>query len=998
MPQRGTIPTTLDILRRYPEITIEYAGIEEILKHGIQGDYFYNLHGEIYPIVLEEAIYSFFSRGGGLLHIGGLPFDTAVKFQDGNWIEVVRTLGDIRNHEGWGNLEMPIDVFRARLGIVTFDPPYPEGTFECRQEFDPDMIGNISFQGNFPRRGVNFSTTIPLEIFKPELTLIDSRSYHGRPICRETITAGWVNTPNGEHYLSTLQLVKYFGNPYQKDQTVLCHPWVVFCGEMESELPMEIYDGIYRWMCSEANLKEIELESATVHRGETVHPSVALTGPLPDGWEIAAYCAEQTKKDYQMNRSIAWHPCKVSCQEKNWKVDIAWKENSLLQPIRFVLLDQNQKIRDFVESAVVCWDSEIVKHTRRFQVNGCYFDELSDDQVIESSRWVSGTNWQDRHQYVLTWHNPNPLRVAKDAYDMNTHGMTFVRTHYFMPGWFRVMPGEVFDEAYHNFYQAFETGPEISERHLRALEAHVMLFSEFGLIFMPTVYTQTGADMGNPAHWTQSSRMTRVRTYRTAQKAFANQMMERFGDCVSISWDICNEMNVSMNEASDWLSDMRTVFGKKNQILGIGTYTSDDSIALGESADWHSIHTPCCKTYNVFRTGKPCLLQEAWVPTSCVAEGEEDLEKVMNKSIAWTLQFGGSGFMPWNWNMRHTNCRYQGGFVDYWDLELGCAVHPDGTPRRGRKIMQDWAALLSGLSFDQRLNRQVIFIYPKHTVAGAGCKEYFDFFRSNRIPFLGVNDRDFADFDLSDTIAVFAPYYGLGYRQSTYEKLISFAKQGGTVFTHNDNMQLDENGDYAQNREIPPFGKVVSVGKGQIRWYLGFNDSNILGVCDPVLFEQLPIERYSETCIPLVDGQICIQEQFSTEEKTMHTDWIPNQKLRDRNMPVKIVVQNHQNQIRRGWLKNGEPLQVGDLTVTSENPLFLIQISDEEIIVSGSEFEVFSSKPISGYSLVDYDIREQKIRTVAKTELAIKYSEREMHVSLKGWQRMHWLSIRTKEK
>ena len=60
-----------------------------------------------------------------------------------------------------------------------------------------------------------------------------------------------------------------------------------------------------------------------------------------------------------------------------------------------------------------------------------------------------------------------------------------------MPGWFRVMPGEVFDEAYHNFYQAFETGPEISERHLRALEAHVMLFSEFGLIFMPTVYTQT---------------------------------------------------------------------------------------------------------------------------------------------------------------------------------------------------------------------------------------------------------------------------------------------------------------------------------------------------------------------------------------------------------------------------------------------------------------------------------------------------------------------------
>lgn len=995
MPQRGADPHAIEALLNYSNITIEYVDIDSILNHGMQGDYFYNSHGEIYPLVLEESLYSFFSNGGGLLHIGGLPFESAVENKDGDWTEVIRTLGDIRNHEGWGNMDMQMDVFRARLGMITFEPPYPEGTFECSQDFDLDMIGDISLQGNFPRRGINFSTTVPLEIFKPELKLTDSRSYHGRPVCLETITAGWVNTPTGEHYLPSLQLVKFFGNPYQKDQTLLCHPWVVFCGDIDTELPKEFYDGIYRWMTCKPHLKNVELERATVHKGETVTPSVSITKSLPKGWSVVAYHAKQTKADYRNQNLIQWQPCDVKPHDGSWKVDISWKEDVLLQPVRFVLLDQDNVVRDYTNSAIVCWDSEAVKHSRKFKINGCYFDELNDDEVIESSRWVSGTNWQDRHQYVLTWHNPNPLRLAKDAYAMRTHGMTFVRTHYFMPGWFRVMPGEIFDEAYRDFYQSFETGPEISERHIRALEAHIMLFSEFGLIFMPTVYTQTGADMGNPAHWTESSRMTRVRAYRKAQKEFANQIMRRFGDCVSISWDICNEMNVSMNEASDWLVDMKTIWGTKEQILGIGTYTSGDSIALGESADWHSVHTPCCKTANVFRTGKPCLLQEAWVPTSSVAEGEEDLEEVMNKSIAWTLQFGGSGFMPWNWNMSHTNCRYQGGFVDYWDLELGCAVHPDGTPRRGRKVMQDWADLLAGLSFDQQLHKQVVFIYPKHTVAGAGCKEYFDFFRSNQIPFLGVNDGDFSEFDLSGTIAVFAPYYGVGYRQSTYNKLVLFAEQGGTVFAHNDNMQLDENGDFADDRDIPNFGKITPVGKGQIRWYLGFNDSNMLGVCDPVLFQQLPIKRYSETCIPLKDGQICFKEQLSTNEKTMNTDWVPNQRLRDRNMPVKIEVQNNKQETYRGWIKNGETLQIGSLLITSQKPLFAIQLSDHEVMVSGTEFTVSSTVGVIDCSLKDYSSEEQKSLPITDTELAQQSMSQGLHISLKGWQRMHWVAIST---
>lgn len=99
-------------------------------------------------------------------------------------------------------------------------------------------------------------------------------------------------------------------------------------------------------------------------------------------------------------------------------------------------------------------------------------------------------------------------------------------------------------------------------------------------------------------------------------------------------------------------------------MIGIGTYGMEDNVALGESADWHSIHTPCCKTKDEFRTGKPCLLQEAWVPTPSTRAGEKDLEDHLSKSLAWTLKFGGCGLMPWNWNMSMVNWRYKVGFVD----------------------------------------------------------------------------------------------------------------------------------------------------------------------------------------------------------------------------------------------------------------------------------------------------------------------------------------------
>ena len=72
-----------------------------------------------------------------------------------------------------------------------------------------------------------------------------------------------------------------------------------------------------------------------------------------------------------------------------------------------------------------------------------------------------------------------------------------MRPHYMMPGWMRTMPGQIYGEALPGVYDQFELGPEISERHLRAIEAHVMIFNSLGIVFQPTVFTLPPPQMGH---------------------------------------------------------------------------------------------------------------------------------------------------------------------------------------------------------------------------------------------------------------------------------------------------------------------------------------------------------------------------------------------------------------------------------------------------------------------------------------------------------------------
>ena len=985
MPQSPGCEEMLAELAKKAELVI--ANTEEIRSGAATGEYFYNAHGAYYPIELEDALFDFFAQGGGLLHIGGMPFDKAMTCENGEWHEVVRTLGDLRNHEGWGRLSMPMDVFRARLGLTPYSPAFPDVAYDWKQSFDRELVGDVQLRSCMPERSVNLTTTVPLELTHPELELIDSRSYHGRPICRDTIPAGWVVAPDGRKLMPSLLLTKYWGNPYNKDQSILPRPWAIFTGVLDEKLPDAVVDAMLRWLALPAVLENIDLPVATLHSGDTVSVTPTLHGTLPEGWHVRALRSAQTRDEVREKKPVAWKPV-------DGALEVSFCKDVLLQPVRFELVDSKGAVRDFTESALATWDPESLKKIRRLTADGCYFAESRDGKTVASSRWINGTNWQDRAQYSLTWHNPNPLRIAGDAAELREEGMVIIRTHYFMPGWFRVMPGEIFAETHGDFYRSFEKGPEISECHLRAIEAHVAVFSNMDLILMPTVYTQTGPEMANPAHWVGSSRMTMVKAYRKAQFAFANQIMDRLGDCASITWDICNEKDTEMYPASEWLTEMRKIWGRTGQMIGIGAYSAGESMALGEAADWQSEHVPCCKTKDSFRTGKPCLLQEAWVPTPATPAGERDLEDHLSKSFAWTLKFGGCGLMPWNWNMSMVNWRYKVGFVDYWDLELGCCAHPDGTPRHGLMVMRNWATLLNGLSFDQSANEQIVFIYPKTCLIGGGY-EYAAYLREQKIPFKGVNDRDFATCDLRHTKAVFAPYYALGYAEGTWQRLRKFAADGGLVFAHNDNMQLDENGEFARHREIPELPGVEQVGKGRIRWHMGFNESDPLSLCDPKLLHSLDLFYRDDECIPLKNGKIRLTERLSTDEKTMPTDWIPDDPLPPRKIPIKIEVENETGEAVRGWAKERQTLQMCGASVTGERPFFVIKTGEGTLVAAGTDLEIRAKQDLD-LKLVDYTVAGETLPLACDAHLRTTSFLGGVTVHQDGWHSLHWVQITVK--
>ena len=215
------------------------------------------------------------------------------------------------------------------------------------------------------------------------------------------------------------------------------------------------------------------------------------------------------------------------------------------------------------------------------------------------------------------------------------------------------------------------------------------------------------------------------------------------------------------------------------------------------------------------------------------------------------------------------------------------------------------------------------------------------------------------------------------------------------MFAHNDNMQLDENGEFARHREIPELPGIEKVGKGCIRWHMGYNESDPLSLCDPKLLNSLPLVRRDDTVIPLDNKKIRITERLSTDETTMPTDWIPYDSLPARNIPVKIVVEDEAGDITRGWAKEGNTISLCGAKISGFRPFFVIQVAENSFVAAGTDLMVKTDRS-ADFRLVDYTV-DGKIHPLSCYSVLKKtVHPGETIIQQDGWHAMHWVQVTLK--
>jgi hypothetical protein len=957
---RAGSPSNLrQVIAGASDASVSVCDAATIAQKGINADIFCNSHGSVYPAAMGGKIYEFLARGGSLLHIGGIPFDRAVTRKDGQWVSDENASRELRE----------------KLGMHRYVPAFPfEEARGLRQKFDPLLVGLAPGADNLPPASVNITTTLPLHVADPALFGLYSVTYLSKPVCRHTHIAGQVEDPSGEAILSSLLLTKTWRNPYDALHAEPCGPWAISTAAFDGPISPEMFRPLWAWLTCPAFLGTVELELATLRPGERTTVTAPIYGTLPSGWDVSAQVATLTVEEWRRAKAPPWTRAQAKMGPSQVEVQIRdeGRPEAFLFCVRFQLTDEKGRARDYSESAVVAWRPESVKSGPILHRNKSYLDYSMPGRDRPAS-FLVGSNWQDSEVYGLTWHNPNPLRVAADARSMAEAGLRVMRVHYTMPESLRVLNADVFRRTHADFFHSFESGPELTERHLRALEAHAMVFGRQGIIFMPSLYTNLGPSMGNVQQWGSTSERYEIPDMIEAQKVFARQVMDRLGALPCISWDVINEPDVALPTVGRWLEGMRPIWGRTGQLLGIGTSGLEQNLSLGESADWHSVHANCTggKATQIYRTGKPHFYHEAWAPTPSDEKGEIEVEKILSQTIARTVVRGGCAFMPWNWNKLLAYWKYGASETESWDHDLGACAQGEGVRRRGWYALRNWATLMDGVSFDQTLAAQIVHLYPRLTITADRPQLWLEALRAQNLPCVGVNDLEFADANLTRTRLVIVPHFGMGYRRSTYEKVMAFAAQGGVVWAHADSMRRDEDGKLDSTRTVQFNNARTAAGRGALEWYFGWS---IPTRWEPGTsthrFEQLirgmSWVRPADGVMPLVNGELRFQGD------------------RDLDAIRTVQIVDGAGAITRAWSGDGSPLSWPGINISGPGQLFVMRVDSHTFRVSGGQVRVESSAPVSA-TLPEYP-RYQLARRVDQGATVI-----EPH----GWQRAYWFELRS---
>ena len=185
--------------------------------------------------------------------------------------------------------------------------------------------------------------------------------------------------------------------------------------------------------------------------------------------------------------------------------------------------------------------------------------------------------------------------------------------------------------------------------------------------------------------------------------------------------------------------------------------------------------------------------------------------------------------------------------------------------------------------------------------------------RAQNLACVGINDREFADADLAATRLVIVPHFGMGYRQSTYRKLMAYAAAGGVVWAHADSLRRDEEGKLDPARTVQFTNARIPAGRGALEWYFGWSiPTHWEPGTSTHRFEQIirgmNWKRPAEGVMPLTNGEL--RFQGDKDQTSIRT----------------VQVVDAGGTVTRAWSGDGSPLAWPQISFHSSGQLFVLKV------------------------------------------------------------------------
>src|SRR5579872_2345305 len=85
LPRLDAPANLAELLQNSPDAKVTVVDASTVARDGIQAEVFCNIHGSAFPAGISDRVYDFIARGGSLLHVGGVPFESAYVRTEGKW-------------------------------------------------------------------------------------------------------------------------------------------------------------------------------------------------------------------------------------------------------------------------------------------------------------------------------------------------------------------------------------------------------------------------------------------------------------------------------------------------------------------------------------------------------------------------------------------------------------------------------------------------------------------------------------------------------------------------------------------------------------------------------------------------------------------------------------------------------------------------------------------------------------------------------------------------